>query len=41
MRHGDLIGNIYNNETILRCKGEMAVDKLTFNVTIQGDTEKF
>jgi hypothetical protein len=41
MGHGDLIGNIYNSETILRSKGEMAINKLTFNATIQDDPENF
>jgi hypothetical protein len=41
MRHGDLIGNMYNSETILQRKGEMAIDKLTFSATIQGDPENF
>jgi len=41
MWHGDLIGNIYNSETILRCKVEMAIDKLIFSATVQDDPEIF
>ena len=40
MEHGDVIGNICSSETILRCKGEMAIGKLPFIATILGITEK-
>jgi hypothetical protein len=40
MGHDGLIGNVYNSEMILRCKGEMVIDKLTFSATILGDPEK-